>query len=135
MRDLYFKDCDGVVLVFSIIAQSTFNDLPDIYEQIARVKDSDYFPLVLVGNKCDLEDERVILREDAEVLAKKFGCNYIESSAKARINIDEIFSDVVTEIGYGGALKIVVAGSGGVGKSAITVQFTQGVFVDCVCIF
>lgn len=41
MRDLYMKNGDGFILVYSIIAQSTFNDLPDLREQILRVKDTD----------------------------------------------------------------------------------------------
>ena len=51
------------VLVYSIIAQSTFSDLPDLREQILRVKDCDDVPMVLVGNKCDLNDQRVISTE------------------------------------------------------------------------
>merc|ERR1712098_626041 len=41
MRDLYMKDGQGFVLVYSITAQSTFNDLQDLKEQILRVKDTD----------------------------------------------------------------------------------------------
>ena len=41
MRDLYMKNGQGFVLVYSITAQSTFNDLQDIREQILRVKDTD----------------------------------------------------------------------------------------------
>lgn len=41
MRDLYMKNGHGFILVYSIIAQSTFNDLPDLREQILRVKDKD----------------------------------------------------------------------------------------------
>merc|ERR1711974_234711 len=62
MRD-YMKNGQGFVLVYSIIAQSTFNDLPDLREQILRVKDCDEVPMVLVGNKCDLQDQRVITHE------------------------------------------------------------------------
>ena len=54
------KNGQGFVLVYSITAQSTFNDLQDLREQILRVKDTDDVPMVLVGNKCDLEDERVV---------------------------------------------------------------------------
>ena len=60
MRDLYMKNGQGFVLVYSITAQSTFNDLQDLREQILRVKDTDDVPMILVGNKCDLEDERVV---------------------------------------------------------------------------
>ncbi|GIY49080.1 ras-related protein Rap-1b [Caerostris extrusa] len=62
MRDLYMKNGQGFVLVYSITAQSTFNDLQDLREQILRVKDTDDVPMILVGNKCDLEDERVVVR-------------------------------------------------------------------------
>jgi GTPase SAR1 family protein len=41
MRDLYMKNGQGFVLVYSIIAQSTFNDLPDLRKQITQVKDRD----------------------------------------------------------------------------------------------
>ena len=41
MRDLYMKNGQGFVLVYSITAQSTFNDLVDLRDQILRVKDSD----------------------------------------------------------------------------------------------
>ena len=41
MRDLYMKNGQGFVLVYSITAQSTFNDLHDLREQILRVKDTD----------------------------------------------------------------------------------------------
>lgn len=42
MRDLYMKNGQGFVLVYSITAQSTFNDLQDLREQILRVKVSFY---------------------------------------------------------------------------------------------
>ena len=61
MRDLYMKNGQGFVLVYSIIAQSTFNDLPDLREQILRVKDVDDVPMVLVGNKCDLGQVRSLI--------------------------------------------------------------------------
>ena len=41
MRDLYMKNGQGFVLVFSITSQATFNDLSDLREQILRVKDQD----------------------------------------------------------------------------------------------
>ena len=41
MRDLYMKNGQGFVLVYSITAQSTFNDLQDLREQILRVKDTE----------------------------------------------------------------------------------------------
>ncbi|CAB1421683.1 unnamed protein product [Pleuronectes platessa] len=51
MRDLYMKNGQGFALVYSITAQSTFNDLQDLREQILRVKDTEDVPMILVGNK------------------------------------------------------------------------------------
>eukprot|EP01089_Gocevia_fonbrunei_P011278 TRINITY_DN2446_c0_g1_i1.p1 TRINITY_DN2446_c0_g1~~TRINITY_DN2446_c0_g1_i1.p1 ORF type:complete len:189 (+),score=42.11 TRINITY_DN2446_c0_g1_i1:143-709(+) len=99
MRDLYMKNGQGFVLAYSIIAQSTFNDLPDLREQILRVKDMDDVPMVLVGNKCDLTDQRVITREQGEDLARRFNnCAFIESSAKTKINVENIFFNLIEQI-------------------------------------
>ena len=98
MRDLYMKNGQGFVLAYSIIAQSTFNDLPDLREQILRVKDTDKVPMVLVGNKCDLADQRVITTEQGEALATKFSCRFLEASAKTKVNVEQIFYDLVRQI-------------------------------------
>nr|CAD7441668.1 unnamed protein product [Timema bartmani] len=89
MRDLYMKNGQGFVLVYSITAQSTFNDLQDLREQILRVKDTDDVPMVLVGNKCDLEDERVVGKDQGVNLARQFNCAFMETSAKAKINVND----------------------------------------------
>jgi len=84
-------------LAYSIIHQSTFNDIPELHDQIVRVRDTDTenIPIVLVGNKCDLADQRVITKEQGEYLAAKFNCKFIEASAKTKINVDEIFQTLV----------------------------------------
>merc|ERR1712110_3753 len=99
MRDLYMKNGQGFVLVYSITAQSTFNDLQDLREQILRVKDTDDVPMVLVGNKCDLEDERVVGKDQGLNLARQFNnCSFMETSAKAKIGVKDIFFDLVRQI-------------------------------------
>jgi small GTP-binding protein len=98
MRELYVKNGQGFVLVFSVIAQSTYNDIPDLREQTLRMKDVDYVPMVIVGNKCDLSDRRVITTEQGEVLASKCACKFFEASAKTGINVDQAFLDLVRQI-------------------------------------
>uniref|UniRef100_A0AAV2LZP8 Ras-related protein Rap-1b n=1 Tax=Knipowitschia caucasica TaxID=637954 RepID=A0AAV2LZP8_KNICA len=95
MRDLYMKNGQGFALVYSITAQSTFNDLQDLREQILRVKDTEDVPMILVGNKCDLEDERVVGKEQGQNLARQWSnCAFLETSAKSKINVNEIFYDL-----------------------------------------
>ena len=100
MRDLYMKNGQGFVLVYSIIANGTFTDIEDMHQQIVRVKDSEDVPMILVGNKCDLDDQRVITTQQGEELAARFGgstgcCLFLEVSAKMCIRINEIFTKLV----------------------------------------
>ena len=100
MRDLYMKNGQGFVLVYSITAQSTFNDLQDLREQILRVKDTDDVPMVLVGNKCDLEDERVVGKDQGLNLARQFSnCAFMETSAKAKIGVNDVSSNIYYWVG------------------------------------
>ena len=105
MRDLYMKNGQGFALVYSIISDSTFNDLRAIRNHIIKVKDADEtkpVPMVLVGNKCDLEDKRVVTKEAGRALAVDFGLDpekhFYESSAKNRTNVDQIFYDLVRQV-------------------------------------
>jgi len=99
MRDLYMKNGQGFVLVYSITSMSTFNDLHEIRDQILKVKDTDEVPIILVGNKCDLEEEREVGRDQGALLARSWGnCSFLETSAKAKVNVNEIFVDLVRQI-------------------------------------
>ncbi|KAI8393806.1 ras related protein 1b [Radiomyces spectabilis] len=99
MRDLYMKNGQGFILVFSITSMVTLTDLHELREQILRVKDTDNVPMVLVGNKCDLEDERMVSREQGMMLSQQWGGKpFYETSARYKINVDEVFYDVVRQI-------------------------------------
>jgi GTPase KRas protein len=98
MRDQYMRTGQGFVMVYSITSRSSFDEITAFREQILRVKDKDYVPVILAGNKCDLERERQVTTNEGQELAKSFGCPFVETSAKARINVDEAFHGLVKEI-------------------------------------
>lgn len=50
--------------------------------------------MVLVGNKCDLEEERVVGKEQGINLARTFNCAFMETSAKAKINVNDVSINV-----------------------------------------
>ncbi len=93
MRDLYMKNGDGFIIIYSIIAQSTFNEVVPMIEQIQRVKDRTP-PLLVAANKCDMVNERVVSTQDGEQVANQFGALFLEVSAKNRINIDKMYLDL-----------------------------------------
>jgi len=88
----------GFLLVYAINSRSSFDEIHDFLSQILRAKDSDAVPLVLVGNKCDLVNERQVSTEEGSSLAKVWNCPFFETSAKARINVEECFFQLVREI-------------------------------------
>jgi GTPase KRas protein len=51
---------EGFLLIYSITSRQSFEEIMTFQQQILRVKDKDYFPIIVVGNKCDLEKERVV---------------------------------------------------------------------------
>eukprot|EP01098_Paradermamoeba_levis_P003855 TRINITY_DN16_c0_g1_i1.p1 TRINITY_DN16_c0_g1~~TRINITY_DN16_c0_g1_i1.p1 ORF type:complete len:200 (-),score=40.27 TRINITY_DN16_c0_g1_i1:218-817(-) len=99
LRDTYIRGGEGFVLVYSITSPESFDQIPSLLSQILEVKDVESnFPTVLVANKCDLEPDRKISKKQGEELAKSNSIAFFESSAKLRINIDEIFEQLVKDI-------------------------------------
>ncbi|VDD81535.1 unnamed protein product [Mesocestoides corti] len=90
MRDLYMKNGQGFILTYSITSPPSLFDLIDLREHIIRVKDTENIPIVLVGNKCDLEDERAVGKEEGQKLARQWNCTFMETSAKSKINVSEV---------------------------------------------
>lgn len=98
MREQYMRTGEGFLLVFSVTDKSSFDEIPRFHTQILRVKDKDEFPMILVGNKSDLEAERNVSTAEAQELGRKLKIPYLESSAKNRINVDASFHDLVRAI-------------------------------------
>eukprot|EP00033_Pygsuia_biforma_P000184 GCRY01000233.1.p1 GENE.GCRY01000233.1~~GCRY01000233.1.p1 ORF type:complete len:187 (+),score=37.98 GCRY01000233.1:279-839(+) len=98
MRDQYMRTGEGFLCVYSITSRSSFDEVSSFREQILRVKDADKVPIVVCGNKCDLEAERQVTSAEGRELAKSFQCAFMETSAKTRVNVEEAFYELVREI-------------------------------------
>src|SRR5438132_1585529 len=82
MRDQYMRGGQGFILVYDITSRNTFDEVVNFRDNILRVKDKDHVPMVLVGNKCDMEAQRNVTTLEGRELAKSFGCPCYEASAK-----------------------------------------------------
>jgi len=98
MRDQYMRTGQGFLMVYAITSRSSFEELVSFKDQILRVKESDKVPMVVVGNKSDLETERQVSPQEGMDLARSFGAPFFETSAKTRVNVEESFYQLVREI-------------------------------------
>ncbi|OBS60481.1 hypothetical protein A6R68_08395 [Neotoma lepida] len=125
IRDNYFRSGEGFLLVFSITEHESFTataefrsvgaeksadgERPDdrgggklrasLGKPILRVKaEEDKIPLLVVGNKSDLEERRQVPVDEARGKAEEWGVQYVETSAKTRANVDKVFFDLMREI-------------------------------------
>ena len=92
----YIKNADGIILMYDITSQTSFDSISEWMENIRKHK-AEGFPIILVGNKCDLEEDRVISKEEGEELAKKYGLSFYETSNKDNINIEESCLDLINK--------------------------------------
>lgn len=60
MREQYMRSGEGFLLVFSVTDHSSFDEILKFHRQILRVKDRDEFPMLMVGNKADLDYQRIV---------------------------------------------------------------------------
>ena len=98
LRDQYMRSGDGYIIVFSITSVTSFLEVNAIKEQLNMVLDVDnntLIPIILVGNKCDLEEYRQVHSSDAQRLAKEWKVKYFETSAKNKTNINRIFEELI----------------------------------------
>ncbi|KAJ6236659.1 ras-like protein [Anaeramoeba flamelloides] len=98
IRDVYMRKGDGFLIVYSINARNSFDEVQKYYEQITGAKDSDDVPIVVVGNKSDLENERKISKYEGTDISTSLNCSFIETSAKESVNVEQAFTDLVHKI-------------------------------------
>ncbi|KAH8340563.1 hypothetical protein KR059_001260 [Drosophila kikkawai] len=78
----YSMDFHGYVLVYSITSQKSFEVVKIIYEKLLDVMGKKYVPVVLVGNKTDLHQERTVSTDEGKKLAESWRAAFLETSAK-----------------------------------------------------
>jgi len=103
IRDQYYRNCDGFVFVYSIADRGSLADVEERHSSLQRVKEAEdkgMPPIVVVGNKCDLENERSVSPEEGQDLTKSLGDTavFIEASAKTNLNVEEVFQQAAKAV-------------------------------------
>eukprot|EP01123_Difflugia_compressa_P015619 TRINITY_DN8880_c0_g1_i1.p1 TRINITY_DN8880_c0_g1~~TRINITY_DN8880_c0_g1_i1.p1 ORF type:complete len:193 (-),score=38.39 TRINITY_DN8880_c0_g1_i1:127-705(-) len=100
MTELCLRDAHGYLVVYSITNRISFDEVNKYFTKISQMRDVDIsttlnVPLVLFGNKNDLENERKVSTEEGMILAALNNAAFFEGSAKNRTFIDEAFNEIL----------------------------------------
>jgi len=86
----YYRAAAGAILVYDITRRETFNHLTRWLDE-ARQNGNPQMSFILVGNKCDMENERAVSYEEGERFARENDLIFLETSAKTAYNVEEAF--------------------------------------------
>ena len=92
------KNVEGLILTYSIINRESFQNMDSWLQKLNDASDLSKKPVIIVGNKIDLEDKRQVTTEEGEEFAKNHGYNFFEVSAKTGKNVKEAFYDIFEQL-------------------------------------
>lgn len=99
MNQKHLIGVHGFLLVYSVASRSSFEMAPIIRDKILNATGAESLPMVLIGNKCDVDDsQREVSYEEGQKLAQSLGIPFIETSAKTDANVQKSFVDLLAEI-------------------------------------
>lgn len=98
MIDSWINFGEGFLLVFAINDTESFKLVKANHDRIIKSKLGKVPPILIVGNKQDLVNERKIENGEAKALADECGCDYMETSAKTNFNCKEAFESIAMKI-------------------------------------
>ena len=93
----FYKQADGVLISFDVTNEQSFANVKNWIQSINDNADQDIVKMI-IATKIDLEDDRKVSREEGEALAEEFGIEYMETSAKADINVKESVTAIMEKV-------------------------------------
>mmetsp|Transcript_12359 Transcript_12359/g.39120 ORF Transcript_12359/g.39120 Transcript_12359/m.39120 type:complete len:211 (-) Transcript_12359:66-698(-) len=93
----YYRGAAGCLLVYDTTRKETFEHVTQWLEDCRKFSSRD-ISIMLIGNKCDLTDERQVTTEEAQAFADQHDISFMETSAKTAHNIDAAFLQTAQQI-------------------------------------
>lgn len=93
----YYRGAHGIIVVFDVTNKDSFLNVGNWMNEITKYA-SDNVNKLLIGNKTDLAERRVVSFEEAKELADSLGVSYIETSAKTASGVEESFTRMTASI-------------------------------------
>lgn len=98
MNQKHLIGVHGYLLVYSVTSRQSFELIEVIRDKILNSIGADTIPMVLVGNKSDLNYQRQVDEDEGKKLAALFGCAFLETSVRDNVNINRTFEYLIDEI-------------------------------------
>ena len=98
MRTSYMRNGQGFILVYAIDDRASFEEIESFHRELLRTKNTAAVPCVICGNKCDLEDRRIVSKAEGEELAAKLKTKFFETSACTNFQIQDVFTALTKDI-------------------------------------
>jgi len=92
------KNVEGLILTYSIINRESFQNMDSWLKQLNDVSDMSKKPVIIVGNKKDLEEKRQVSTAEGKEFADNHGYKFYEVSAKSGENVKEAFFDIFEQL-------------------------------------
>ena len=116
MKEMWIAFGDGFLLVFALNDYESFKYIKNDYDLIIKGKHENKYPILLIGNKNDLDKDRKVSYEEAKAQANEWNIEYFETSAKKNLLCKEAFENLAQEIVKYRELK---------NKEAVVVRFIK----------
>lgn len=93
----YYRGAMGILLVYDVTDEHSFLNIRQWIRNIEQHA-ADSVNKILIGNKCDMTEDKKIVTERGRELAKEYSINFFETSAKSNINVTEAFMSIAQDI-------------------------------------
>jgi small GTP-binding protein len=94
-----FEEANGIIIVYDITNQESFEDIERYWgQELSKHKIKPGVARILVGNKVDLGDRRIVDSAKAKTLSEEYGCKFIETSAKMSTNVNQLFETIARDV-------------------------------------
>ncbi|XP_066990205.1 uncharacterized protein [Macrobrachium rosenbergii] len=93
----YYRDAHALLLLYDVTSKNSFDNTRAWLAEVHEYAQDDVV-IMLIGNKCDVNGDRVVRREDGERLAREYNVAFMETSAKTGLNVDLAFMAVAREL-------------------------------------
>ncbi|KAG0017398.1 GTP-binding protein [Podila clonocystis] len=93
----YYRGAMGILLVYDVTDERSFSNIRNWFSNVEQHA-SEGVNKILIGNKCDMLDKKVVQKDQGQTLADEFGIKFLETSAKSNICVEEAFFSLARDI-------------------------------------